>query len=181
VSDICSDVISLGHELGKNQQAKKIVDRLQKKIASIRKKTKNLPTKKVFCLEWLDPPYACGHWVPEMVAIAGGVDPLSFPEKYSERISWEKVIKADPEILIIMPCSFSIEKTLGEVGQLTKKPFWGKLKAVQENNVWVVDGSSYFNQSGIRTVDTGIEILAKIIHPEAFRKPTRKEAVQVLQ
>lgn len=179
LEQICDDVLMLGKHFHKEIKAKKIVTHLKAKIARIKKKTQTLTPKTVFCLEWLDPLYACGHWVPEMVEIAGGKDPLSFPEQYSRKISWDNVVAQDPEIIIIMPCSFSIERTLHELSSITSLSFWKNLKAVKNNNIWVVDGSSYFNQSGIRTIDKGIEILAKIIHPEIFGKPAEKEAVNI--
>ena len=179
VDGICEDILSLGKQLNKKNQAYEIVNRLKKKIVNIKRKWHAQIPKTVFCLEWLDPLYACGHWIPEMVEIAGGMDPLSFPEKYSRKISWESVITQDPEILILMPCSFSIEKTRKELFHIAHLSFWENLKAVKTNHVWIVDGSSYFNQSGIRTIENGIEILAKIIHPEIFGKPTRKEALHV--
>lgn len=177
IEQIYQDILSLGQKFGKSAQAKRVVAGLKNKVGKIRKKTQEAVPKLVFCLEWLDPLYACGHWVPEMVDIAGGQDPLSFPEAYSCKIPWSEVVRVDPEIIIVMACSFSIERTLQELPTVTSLPLWTNLRAVKNNNVWVVDGSSYFNQSGIRTVDQGIEILAKIIHPEIFGKPIEIEAI----
>lgn len=180
LEQICGDVFILGKVFGKVKKSKMLVDRLKTKMNRIKIKTQNLSQKTVFCIEWLDPLYACGHWVPEMVGIAGGNDPLSFPNAYSCKISWDAVLNENPEIIVIMACSFSIKRSLEELSLLTDLPFWNNLKAVQKKKVWVVDGASYFNQSGIRTIDNGIEILAKIIHPEAFGKPTIKEAVNIV-
>ncbi len=181
LQEICDDITRLGDIFDKKEKAQQIVDTLQNKMNSIRSKTKNARRKTIFCVEWIDPLYACGHWVPEMVEIAGGVDPLSFPNEYSTKISWDKVAKVDPEILIIMACSFTPKKAQEELQRITHELFWKNLSAVKHNQVWVVDGAGYFNQSGIRTIDNGIEILVKIIHPEVFGKPRVHEAVQIVQ
>lgn len=179
LEQICSDILSLGKEFKREKQAEAIVTTLRKKMDGVRKKTENITFKTVFCLEWVDPLYACGHWVPEMVEIAGGKDQLSFPNAYSCKISWEKVIDENPEIIIVMACNMSIERSLKETKALAYLPFWKDLKAAKSNNVWIVDGASYFNQSGIRTIDKGIQILAKIIHPDIFGKPRKEEAINM--
>lgn len=179
LEQICVNVLSLGKKFKRDEIASRLVKTLKIKISKIKKKTHNLVPKTIFCIEWLDPLYACGHWVPEMIKIAGGIDPLSYPNDYSYKISWKKVVDLNPEIIILMACSFSIERTESELSILTNLPFWEKLNSVRNNNVWIVDGASYFNQSGIRTIDKGIKILAQIIHPEIFGEPKKNDAVNI--
>lgn len=176
---ICEDVITLGTLFKRTEEARCIVKGLRTTIRAVQEKSQSLRQRTVFCLEWLDPLYACGHWVPEMVELAGGADPLSFPNQYSRTLFWQDVISVDPEVIILMPCSYPVEKTISELPTLTSLPVWMDLRAVRNNEVWVVDGGSYFNQSGIRTIACGIEILAKIIHPEVFGPPSRTEAVNI--
>jgi len=120
---------------------------------------------KVFCLEWLNPLMASGHWVPEMVERAGGVEVLGQAGASSRSVEWGQVQAAAPEVLIVMPCGFSIARTRRELPELTTLPGWDTLPAVRDGQVYLVDGPSYFNRAGPRLVD-GIELLAGLLHPE---------------
>jgi len=131
------------------------------------RKTKKLPKRRVFCMEWIDPVFASGHWVPELVAMAGGVDPLASPGKESRRIDWADVVAAAPEVLILMPCGLSRKQTLQELPVAVARPGWTELPAVKSGEVWHADGPSYFNGGGPRLVD-GLEILAELLHPDVF-------------
>lgn len=122
---------------------------------------------RVFCMEWFDPVYSSGHWIPEMVRIAGGVDELGQEGKYSTAIGWEKVCDWAPEVLVLMPCGHHLEKVLELAPQLSRLPGWSNLPAVQKNQVYAVDASSYFARPGPRIVQ-GTELLAHLIHPEQF-------------
>jgi iron complex transport system substrate-binding protein len=124
-------------------------------------------------MEWIDPVFASGHWVPEMVAMAGGVDPLAEKGKESRRIEWKAVVDAAPEILILMPCGLSLEQTLKELPRAVARPGWAELPAVRNGQVWHAEGPSYFNGAGPRLVD-GVEILAEILHPEVFPRRHRR-------
>jgi iron complex transport system substrate-binding protein len=126
-----------------------------------------LPT--VVCVEWLDPLYAAGHWVPEMVSCAGGRHLLGKAGTQSERITWEQLVAAAPDVLIVMPCGFSIERTVREMNRLTSHPDWQRLPAVQQGRVFAVDSGAYFSRPGPRLVD-GTEILAALCHPSRFRQ-----------
>ncbi len=181
LKEILQDILRVGKVLKVEDRAQRLVGKLRRKIQEIREKTNGLLQPKILCLEWLDPPFASGHWVPEMVEIAGGVEVLGLKNKPSRKISWEDVKRMDPEIIVMMPCGFSIDKTLGELKGLARNPLWQSLKAVKEGEVYVVDGPSYFNQSGPRVIEVGIEILAKIIHPEIFGNPSKKEALRFAQ
>jgi iron complex transport system substrate-binding protein len=150
---------------------------LRRRVMRVFKRTRSLKKRRVFCLEWLDPPFASGHWVPEMVALAGGRDPLARTKRDSVRITWEAVAEAAPDVLIVMPCGFTMERTLRELPAAASRPEWAALPAVRNGEVYVADGHSYFNGSGPRLVD-GLEILAEILHPEAFPRRHRKGYVR---
>jgi iron complex transport system substrate-binding protein len=120
----------------------------------------------VACLEWLDPIFSAGHWVPEMVNKAGGVDKLSHPSRPSVRINWEQVVDYDPETIIMMPCGFNLERTIQESNALKNYAGWQKLRAVKNHQVFAVNGTAYF--PGPRIV-TGLEIIAEILHPNIFK------------
>ncbi|HZN63273.1 MAG TPA: ABC transporter substrate-binding protein, partial [Planctomycetota bacterium] len=145
---------------------------LRKRVDAVARRARRLPKRRVFCLEWLDPPFAAGHWVPEMVAMAGGLDGLARPKRDSVRISWESVAEAAPDVLVVMPCGFTLERTRRELPSAARRPEWASLPAVKNGEVYVADGHSYFNGSGPRLVD-GLEILAEILHPREFPRRHR--------
>jgi iron complex transport system substrate-binding protein len=118
-------------------------------------------------LEWLDPPFAAGHWVPEQVRRAGGWEVVGDAGRKSVETTWEAVRDVDPELLFLAPCGFHLRETQAEWDRGPKPPFWNELRAVREGRVFALDGSSYFSRPGPRVID-GIELLAEIIDPEAF-------------
>ena len=122
---------------------------------------------RVFCIEWLDPVYCSGHWVPEMVEIAGGLDSLSRRRADSVRIPWEEVQRWQPEVLILMPCGYRLNKILELVPQVFAYPGWSDLPAVRNGRVFAVDANAFFARPGPRVVE-GTALLAHLIHPELF-------------
>src|SRR5262249_26958623 len=138
------------------------------KLARIAANARALPSRpRVFCMEWLDPLYCSGHWVPEMVRIAGGVDEISRAGTDSIRVSWEDVLRWSPEVLIVMPCGCHLEKVVALSSKLGTFPGWLHLPAVRNRQVFAADASSYFARPGPRVVE-GTELLAHLIHPEVF-------------
>ncbi|HET7035210.1 MAG TPA: cobalamin-binding protein [Thermomicrobiaceae bacterium] len=121
----------------------------------------------VVCLEWLDPPMAGGHWVPEMVELAGGRDLLGRPGQPSRYVSWDEIVAARPEVLVLMPCGYDLERTVAQAELLRQTPRARELPAVRRGQVYAVDGSGYFNRPGPRLVQ-GVALLAAILHPELF-------------
>jgi len=166
-----ADLRELGNALGKD--VRPLERTLRRRIDAVVKKTRGLPTCRVFCMEWMDPVFASGHWVPEMVEMAGGLDPLAAKGKESRRVDWAEVVAAAPEALILMPCGFSRAQTLRELPVAVARPGWAELPAVRNGRVYHADGPSFFNGAGPRLVD-GLEILAEILHPEAFPRRHRK-------
>jgi iron complex transport system substrate-binding protein len=117
--------------------------------------------------EALDPPFSAGHWVPEMVRLAEGEELFAREGEPSARLSWDEVFEAAPEVLVFMPCGFDTARTVEEARALADRPGWSDLPAVREGRVWAVDANSYFSRPGPRLVE-GVEILARILHPEVF-------------
>ena len=175
-----NDITNIGTRLGRAHAAAQIVSRLRQKIIDIKTVTSRLKPKSVFCVEWLDPLYASGHWVPEMIEIAGGHDPLGSKHTTARKRSWNEVATADPEILILIPCGFSFKKIQAEVGLLNQLPIWSELRAVRANQVWIADGPAFFNQSGPRVISHGIPLLANIIHPEIYGAPDPTAAMRLI-
>jgi iron complex transport system substrate-binding protein len=166
-----ADLRELAAALGKD--AGPLEQSLRRRIEAVRRKTRKLPRRRVFCMEWLDPVFASGHWVPEMVEMAGGRDPLASQGKESRRVEWAAVVEAAPETLILMPCGLSRKQTLRELRGVMARPGWGSIPAVRSGEVYHADGPSYFNGAGPRLVE-GLEILAEILHPQVFPRRHRK-------
>lgn len=122
------------------------------------------------CIEWLDPLFLAGHWVPEMVSLAGGADALARPGAPSRRVEAKDLALAAPEVAVLMPCGFHLDRARKEAAALVAQPWWRGVPASRMDRVWIVDGSSYFNRPGPRLVD-GLEILAHILHPDIFPQP----------
>jgi iron complex transport system substrate-binding protein len=152
------------------ERAREVVGGLSRRIFRLREETHKLARPRVVCIEWLDPIFAGGHWVPEQVEIAGGNDVLGPRGKPSYEIGWQDVLDARADVLVLMPCGYPIERTLSELDALTSRPGYTDLPAVRDGRAWVVDGSSYFNRPGPRVV-RGAEILAALFHPDRFGPP----------
>lgn len=158
----------LGEATGRTKEAKELIATGRARLETIAAVTRNLSDRpRVFCMEWLDPVYCSGHWVPEMVTLAGGEDALSRKGKDSVRVSWEDVMKWAPEVLIITPCGFNLEKSTEQARQLIAYPGWSDLPAVHDGRAYAVDANSFFARPGPRVVD-GTELLAHLIHPDLF-------------
>ncbi|WP_158827232.1 cobalamin-binding protein [Mucilaginibacter lacusdianchii] len=148
--------------------AETLLEDLQERVDIIRHKLKfieNKPT--VACIEWLDPLMVSGNWVPELVSIAGGRAVMAEAGKHSPYIEWEDLRMQDPEVIVVMPCGFSIERTLKEIDILLQLPGFADLQAVKNKRLYIADGNHYFNRPGPRVVDS-VEILAEIIYPKQF-------------
>lgn len=168
LEDIYKDIQFLANELGISDAGVDLLELSEERINIIRHKLKFISEKpSVACVEWLSPLMIAGNWTPEIVEIAGGIPILTQAGKHSSYIQFEEIVNSNPDILIIMPCGFSIQRTLQEINLLIDLPGWSELKAVQNQKIFVVDGNQYFNRSGPRITDS-IEIMAEIINPKQF-------------
>jgi iron complex transport system substrate-binding protein len=165
--DILSDLLALGEKTGTREKAEKLAEAARQRVAKITKAVQDLPPVKVFFMEWVDPIYCGGHWVPEMITWAGGMDGISKPGVDSIRIPWEKVRDLNPEVLVVAPCGFGASEALIQAESLKSRPGWKELNAVKAGRVFAVDANSYFARPGLRLVD-GVELLAHLFHPEHF-------------
>ncbi|MFQ5968890.1 MAG: cobalamin-binding protein [Nitrososphaerales archaeon] len=168
LDEILDSITQVAKEIGKEARGVEVVRMLKNridKISSTAKDAKDRP--KVLCIEWLDPLFTSGHWVPQMVELGGAVNGVSTRGEPSRRMGWEEALEFDPEIIVLMPCGFDLMRTLKELWRIEKSENWKKFNAVRNKMIYAVDASSYFSRPGPRTV-TGLEILAKIIHPDLF-------------
>lgn len=166
VEEIIESIMIIAKALGKEEDGLRIRNSLYRRIEKISNATK-FKKPKVVCLEWIDPIYICGHWVPQMVRIAGAINGISKVGERSCKIDFSQITQFDPDIIILLPCGFDLRKVFQEYGSLQKNNQWQSLRAVQNGMVFAVDALSYFSRPG-PSIITGIEILAKIINPESF-------------
>lgn len=174
-TELFDSIGALGQAIGRTKQANSLSERLHREIETIQRRVDQVQTKpRVWCAEWLDPLMAAGHWIPEMVARAGGLDGLGKIGEDSARITWETVLHYDPEVIIVMPCSFSITRTVKEFPLLARHSDWTSVSAVKAGRVFAVQ-TSLFHRPGPRLVE-GLRLLASLLHPELFPKPPLTQA-----
>ena len=170
LTGILADIRRVGEATGAIDAAGELVEKLEERIGEVAGRTSGLPKEqrpRVACIEWLDPIFSGGHWVPEMVELAGGVDVLQKVGERSQRKDWQQVLDARPEAVVVMPCGYGIAKTKSEMSLLTQRPGWKDLPAVRTGRLYLVEANAYFSRPGPRSVD-GLEQLAQILHPELF-------------
>lgn len=184
LDDILVSIIQIADRTGRLEEGHRLVGSLQNRIDNIKRiveakigaannntdtsnasEDTNKAKPRIVCLEWIEPFFIAGHWVPQMVDFAGGINGLNVPRQRSRRISIEEIIEFNPDKIVLMPCGFNIDRTLKELKVLQNNDKWKSLPAVKKNEVYAVNANAYFSKPGPRTI-TGLEILAKIIHPE---------------
>ena len=167
VDEILVSIMDISKMIGKEKEGNDLVDSLSKRLGFIKSKTFE-ERPKVVAIEWVDPFFTSGHWIPEMIESAGGENLISTEKMPSRKMKLEEIQEVNPDIIVMMPCGFDVKRTISEYNSvLAENPDWNELKAVKENNVYAVDANSYFSKPSLRTI-TGIEVLAKIIHPDVF-------------
>ena len=168
LQQILEGISAVAEVTGRKAEAQTLVQSLQRRIQRIGTATSAITTRPpVFCMEWMEPLLAGGHWIPEMVRFAGGTDSFGHQGRHSSRVPSSQLIAAAPEVIVIMPCGYKVPRTLREVDRLASMPHWIDLPAVREGRVYVVDSPAYFSRPGPRAI-TGLEILAQIIQPTLF-------------
>lgn len=172
LDEVYYTAVTIATSLGHESAAYHYLAGLQKRTLHILDKLRRhqMPLKRVMLMEWISPVYNCGHWIPFQVAQAGGIDMLSNPGGDSIVTSWEKIVKYNPEILIIAPCGFQVERSKEELHLLTAKPEWQQLEAVKNNTIFICD-YDLFTQPSASTLVDGIELLAALFHPSLFKVP----------
>ena len=167
VDEILMSIKDISKMIGKEKEGNELINSLLKRLEFVKSKMCE-ERPKVVAIEWVDPFFTSGHWIPEMIATAGGENLISIEKMPSRKMKLEEIKSANPDIIVIMPCGFDVKRTIFEYNNvLAENPDWNELKAVKENSVYAVDANSYFSKPSLRTI-TGIEILAQIIHPNIF-------------
>jgi iron complex transport system substrate-binding protein len=178
LSELLEDVLRIGAATEKNNAAANLVHGFKDRIQSIAERE---PTRRprVVSLEWLEPLYIAGHWVPEIVGLAGAEDVLGRAGEPSARIEWRNVVEAKPDALLLMPCGFDLRRTAREATPLRRLEGWNDLPAVRSGNVFALNGNAYFSRPGPRLID-GLEILARVLHPGDFSGEVPPDAKKVI-
>ena len=170
LEEVIEDVIRVGRATGTLEKAEKISKELLQRVAFVRERIANnsgIKRPTVFCLEWLNPIYCSGHWMPELVEYSGGNEVLGKFGEPSTVVEWEQVREADPEVIFVTVCGYDVQRTLKEISNLTNREGWKNMQAVRNEKVYVLDSPAYYSRSGPRLVD-GLEIMAFLLHPELF-------------
>jgi iron complex transport system substrate-binding protein len=163
LADVFADIRQVGTATGRSAEAEALLRDLQARLDAVQARVAGRPRPRVVALEWLDPPFAGGHWVPEMIERAGGVDAFAQAGDHSRRLTWDEVRAADPDHLVVMPCGYDEAGAREQMGLMAERPDWRELRAVREGRVHPVDANGCFSRPGPRLVD-GIERLAAIFH-----------------
>ncbi len=158
---------TVANALGASQQGKQLITQMNQRFENIERGVRNRKKPSVAAIEWIDPLMTAGNWMPELIDIAGGKSLLAEAGTHSPSINWRDILKADPDLLLVVPCGYKINQTVKEMESLTSKAGWNSLAAVQNNSVYILDGHNYFNRPGPRLADSA-EILAEILNPSGF-------------
>ena len=179
LADMLDDIRRLGSAVGCERRAAELADSLTGRFAALQQRAAQWATRPtVFCLEWLEPLMATGHWVPEMVERAGGRELLGRAGASSRYVTRQQILKADPDILVVMPCGFTTGRTMRELRPVSRQPWWSRLRAVRTGRVFVVNGSALFNRAGPRLVE-GTELLVRLFHdPGRLRGAGRRGRIR---
>lgn len=179
IGDIFENIKTVGELCGVSEKAAEVVANLQNRLDKIRAKTETIKKRpRIFMLEWLEPPFAPGHWVPQQVEIAGGACLLGEAGKKSITTTYEKIVESAPDVLVLVPCGYYAKDILRQLPNTVFPESFKEIPAIETGEVWALDATSYFSRPAPR-VTRGVEILSKIVHPEIFSAPSEKEAVRV--
>lgn len=178
LEDMFRDIVSVGTAAGRAGEAFALVDALRARVAAVEAVVRGArrDRPRVMCMEWLDPPFCAGHWMPEIVERAGGREVIGRPGRPSFRVEWDAIVAAAPEVVVLTVCGFDVARTRAELPPVAARPEWRALPAAAAGHIYATDGSAFFSRSGPRLVD-GLEIMASILHPEfAARWPAPPNA-----
>ena len=179
IRDIFENIRTVGGLAGREAEAEKVVNDLAARLDWLASALADVEYRpRTLMLEWLEPPFAPGHWVPEQVAIAGGDHSFGRAGEHSVTVTADEIWDYAPEVIVLIPCGYYKEDTLRALSSARLPAGWQKLPAVRDGQVWAVDATSYFSRPGPRVVD-GAEILARILHPDVFGPPDKTQAVRV--
>jgi len=176
LDEVLASVAQVAAAAGVAERASEVVGALRRRVDAVAARSAAVnDCPRTLLLEWIDPPFSCGHWSPELVRLAGGVEGLGREGEPSRRVRWEEIRDWQPEALVIACCGFDVERTLHDLPILVAQPGWSDLPCVRNDRVYVVDGSAYFSRPGLRLVDS-LEILAHALRPDVHPAPTHAPA-----
>jgi iron complex transport system substrate-binding protein len=178
LDDILDGLLTVGRATGTEANAEALVSELRDRVERVRATAARLPSIRTLALEWGDPPFAGGHWIPGMVQAAGGTNLLSVSGEPSQQVTWTSIQNAAPEVVVFMPCGYYLDEAQTEMEKLLEIPELADTPAARGGGVFATDASSYFSRPGPRVVE-GLEILAWTIHPEAFPEPSSDRVIRV--
>ena len=173
LDDVFQDILRVGQAAGSAPEAQRFVDQLRLRVECIQDRAAQLDKlerPRVACIEWVEPLMLAANWMPQLIELAGGLNGLTEHGQHSTYSRWEDLVHYDPELLLVMPCGFDLERSVAELRVLSQLPGWHQLTAVKQQRVYAADGNAYFNRSGPRLVDS-LEILAHLFHPDTFPDP----------
>lgn len=170
LEDILEDIVRVGRAAGCLDRAEQLVEKLQQRMLVIQQLVMEKQKPRVACIEWIEPMMLAGNWVPDLISMAGGESLMAKSGRESAYCRWQDVVQLDPEVIVIAPCGFNLERSLQEAVVMTGWDRWQELAAVKDKRVFVLDGNALLNRSGPRVVDT-IEVLAGLIHPHDVEVP----------
>jgi iron complex transport system substrate-binding protein len=168
LADVWADMGRVAEALGVPERGTGLVRQMKERMTAISNRARRLPGRPtVACIEWIEPLMAAGNWMPELVEMAGGVNLFGRAGQHAPSMTWPQLREKDPDILVILPCGFDIARSREDLPRLTCQPGWAELRAIRNGRVYLVDGNQFFNRPGPRLVES-LEILAEVVHPEAF-------------
>jgi|SRR5579872_592537 len=175
LADIWIDIQRVADACDVPDRGERLIRESNARIETVAAKCRGRRRPKVACIEWLEPLMASGNWVPELIDLANGENLLGEAGGHSPYMTWEQLLAADPDLVIVTPCGFDLERTRKEMYWLTERPGWMELRAARTGNVYLIDGNQYMNRPGPRVVDS-LEIVAGILHPDGW--PQRLQAAE---
>jgi iron complex transport system substrate-binding protein len=170
LSDVLEDVDRLGAAIGRETEARRLRADLESRVKAVRERVADAERPRTLVLDWPDPPMVAGHWIPGMVETAGGEFGLAEPGGHSGPVEWDAIREHDPEVLVLAPCGYGLDRTFEHLDSLTDREGWAELSAVRAGRAYAMDGHHYVNRPGPRLVDT-LEHLAALLHPDRFETP----------
>jgi iron complex transport system substrate-binding protein len=176
--EVLADVHTVAKATGREAEADRIVAEAHARVEAVRARVAGRDAPRVVVLEWLDPLWVSGHWTPELVEAGGGREMLGVAGAPSRAAAWDELVAAEPEVIVVAPCGFTVERSRRETERLSDRPEWSSLPAVRERRIWVVDANAFLSRPGPRLV-RGLEVLAACIHPDLFETPATAEAVRL--
>ena len=180
LADVWSGIVEIGLAAGRPQEGQALAQRLAHDVGAIASSVGSDRRPRALCLEWFDPPYIAGHWVPEMVRLAGGQDVLGREGESSTRVTWQEILHARPDVIVLMSCGYDVQRNLAAWSETTLPEGWSELPAVADGRIYAVDANAYFSRPGPRLAQ-GVALLSALFHPAWNPPEWARDAVLSVQ